>query len=84
MHPDPSSVKKPQMLWQVTRWHIKSGMCGKGHILAMRQRGGVAGLQMFEKTTGKNLLHINSNVQHNRAGEGSEWGRDMHRNVYQQ
>lgn len=41
-------------LYEVARWHIKSGMYREGHVLAMRRRGGAAGTQTFEKTTGKN------------------------------
>lgn len=59
-------------LFVVARWHIKSGMCCKGHVLAMRQKEGVSGLQMTEKTRGKNWLHTDSNVQHNRAVKESE------------
>lgn len=54
-------------LYEVARWHIKSRMCREGHVLAMRRRGGVAGIQTFEKTTGKNRPRIDLDVQHNWA-----------------
>lgn len=54
-------------LYEVARWHIKSGMCREGHVLAMRRRGGAAGIQTFEKTTGKNQPRIDWDVQHNWA-----------------
>lgn len=38
----------------------------------MRQKGAAAGLQIIEKTTGKNLLRVDSNVQHNRSVKESE------------
>lgn len=49
----------------------------------MKQKGVATGLQMFEKTTGKNLIYINSNVQHNRAVKGTERRKNMYKNVYQ-
>lgn len=54
-------------LYEVARWHIKSGMCREGQVLAMRRRGGAAGLQTFQKTTGKNWSRIDSDAQRNWA-----------------